>query len=63
VVKYSMGVVEMGSGLSSIFIFFLNAADAKINPWQYLIPQQALEPANYFLGRDSQQACQYIIEH
>jgi hypothetical protein len=51
VVKY--GAVEMDSGFSSIFIFFLNAADAKINPWQYLSPHQALEPDNYFLGRET----------
>jgi hypothetical protein len=45
----------MDSGFSSIFIFFLNAADAKINSWhwQYLSPHQALEPANYFLGRET----------
>jgi hypothetical protein len=54
----------MGSGFFSIFIFFLNAADAKINSRQYLNPWQALEPTNYFLGKkDPQQACQYIIEH
>jgi hypothetical protein len=41
----------MDSRFTYIFIFFLDAADAKINSRQYLSPRQALEPANYFLGR------------
>jgi hypothetical protein len=52
VVKY--GGCRNGFWISLyIFIFFLNATDAKINPRQYLSPRQALEPANYFLGRET----------